>query len=85
MTHPLAFATGEPGDVYICHPFLVHAPQPHRGSVPRFMAQPPLYPAQPLELEREDGRYSPVEIAIRRGLGHFPGGLASPRTAVRMR
>jgi hypothetical protein len=82
---PLALATGEPGDVYICHPFLVHAAQPHRGSVPRFMAQPPLYPAQPLELEREDGSYSPVEIAIRLGLGYFPGGLASPRTAVRMR
>jgi hypothetical protein len=82
---PLAFATGEPGDVYLCHPFLVHAAQPHRGTVPRFMAQPPLYPARPLELDRADLSYSPVEIAIRRGLGYFPGGLGSPRTAVRMR
>jgi phytanoyl-CoA dioxygenase PhyH len=66
---PVALAIGEPGDVYICHPFLVHAAQPHRGSAPRFMAQPPLYPAQPLKLHRENGSYSPVEIAIRRGLG----------------
>ncbi len=66
---PVALAIGEPGDVYICHPFLVHAAQPHRGSAPRFMAQPPLYPAQPLKLHREDGSYSPVEIAIRLGLG----------------
>jgi Phytanoyl-CoA dioxygenase (PhyH) len=69
---PLAFAVGEPGDVYLCHPFLVHAAQPHRGSEPRFMAQPPLYPAQPLQLDRADGGYSPVEIAIRMGLGREP-------------
>ncbi|HVG38353.1 MAG TPA: phytanoyl-CoA dioxygenase family protein [Pyrinomonadaceae bacterium] len=65
---PLAFATGEAGTVYLCHPFLIHAAQPHRGTRPRFMAQPPLYPAEPLRLDREDNRYSPVEVAIRRGL-----------------
>ncbi|MGW2933020.1 phytanoyl-CoA dioxygenase family protein [Streptomyces sp. NPDC001156] len=65
---PLAHATGRPGDVYLCHPFLVHAAQPHHGTRPRFMAQPPLYPAVPYELERADGNHSPVECAIRRGL-----------------
>ncbi|GAA4639142.1 phytanoyl-CoA dioxygenase family protein [Actinoallomurus vinaceus] len=65
---PLAYATGRPGDVYLCHPFLVHAAQPHHGHRPRFMAQPPLHPAVPHELERTDGAYSPVEIAIREGL-----------------
>jgi hypothetical protein len=38
-------ATGNAGTVYLCHPFLVHAAQMHRGSNPRFMAQPPLLPA----------------------------------------
>ncbi len=66
---PVALAVGEPGDVYLCHPFLVHAAQPHRGTVPRVMAQPPLLPAEPLRLQREDEDYSPVEIAIRLGLG----------------
>ncbi|MFE7333133.1 phytanoyl-CoA dioxygenase family protein [Streptomyces sp. NPDC057565] len=66
---PFALATGFPGDVFLCHPFLVHAAQPHHGVRPRFMAQPPLMPAAPFELERADGAYSPVEIAIRRGLG----------------
>ncbi|MFJ5032637.1 phytanoyl-CoA dioxygenase family protein [Streptomyces sp. NPDC088560] len=66
---PLAHATGGPGDVYLCHPFLVHAAQPHHGTRPRFMAQPPLIPAVPCALERADGAYSPVETAIRRGLG----------------
>lgn len=63
-------ATGRPGTVYLCHPFLVHAAQPHRGTRPRIMAQPPLMPRAPLELERRDGDYSPVERAIRNALGN---------------
>jgi len=65
---PEVLATGKPGTVYLCHPFLVHAAQPHRGTTPRFMAQPPLIPTTPLALERPDGDYSPVEIAIRNAL-----------------
>ncbi len=68
----LALATGRPGDVYLCHPFLIHAAQPHRGREPRFMAQPPLDPVAPLELSRDDGAYSPVERAVLRGLGDPP-------------
>jgi hypothetical protein len=66
---PQVLATGEAGDVYLCHPFLVHAAQPHLGTSPRFLAQPPLYPAKQYRLERLDGGYAPVELAIRRGLG----------------
>lgn len=65
----LALATGEAGTVYLCYPFLVHAAQKHRGTRPRFMAQPSLSPAEPYRLERDEGVYSPVEIAIRRALG----------------
>jgi hypothetical protein len=32
------------------------------------MAQPPLLPAEPLRLERADGAYSVVELAIREAL-----------------
>jgi hypothetical protein len=67
-SRPVALATGAAGDVYLCHPFLVHAAQPMRGTTPRFMAQPPLAEKEPLRLERPDGAYSPVEVAIRRGL-----------------
>lgn len=66
---PERLATGAPGTVYLCHPFLVHAAQPHRGTRPRFMAQPALLPAAPLSLERADGDYAPVETAIRLALG----------------
>jgi hypothetical protein len=59
-----ALAVGEAGTVYLCHPFLVHAAQAHRGTTPRFMAQPPLLPREPISLDRVDGDYSPVEQAI---------------------
>jgi hypothetical protein len=61
---PEALAIGEAGTVYLCHPFIVHAAQPHRGKNPRFLAQPPLLPREPFRLDRENGQYSPVEQAI---------------------
>lgn len=61
-------ATGNAGTVYLCHPFLLHAAQPHRGSTPRFMAQPPLVPRVAFELTRADANYSPVEQVIRQAL-----------------
>ncbi|MFO7178661.1 MAG: phytanoyl-CoA dioxygenase [Pseudomonadota bacterium] len=62
---PEALATGPAGTVYLCHPFLVHAAQPLRGRVPRFLAQPPLVPSVPLDPFRDDGNAAPVERAIR--------------------
>ncbi|CCE03890.1 hypothetical protein [Bradyrhizobium sp. STM 3809] len=69
LERPQVLATGEAGDVYLCHPFLAHAAQMHRGRQPRFLAQPPLHPSEPLRPDREDGASSPVEIAIRLALG----------------
>jgi hypothetical protein len=40
-------ATGDAGTVYLCHPFVVHAAQPHHGTRARFLAQPPLHPVDP--------------------------------------
>jgi hypothetical protein len=65
---PRTLATGTAGTVYLCHPFLVHAAQPHRGHKVKFMAQPPLGLFEPLKLNRPDGDYSPVEAAIRLAL-----------------
>jgi hypothetical protein len=67
-SRPIAQATGAAGDAYLCHPFLVHAAQPLRGATPRFMAQPPLAWKEAV-LDRPQLASSPVEIAIRRGLG----------------
>ena len=65
---PEALAIGQAGTVYLCHPFLLHAAQPHRGTHPRFLAQPPLLPSEPLLINRDDGEYSPVERAIKMAL-----------------
>jgi len=59
-------AAGPAGTVYLCHPFLVHAAQAHRGKNPRFMAQPPLLPKGEFDPALPP---SPVQIAIRRACG----------------
>ena len=64
-----AVATGPAGTVYLCHPFLVHAAQKHRGKEVKFMAQPPLMPRGELEIDRADGDSSPVALAVRVALG----------------
>lgn len=59
-----ALATGPAGTVYLCHPFLVHSAQPHRGRAPRFMAQPPLLPADAAGPSAAVD-LPPVDLAIR--------------------
>jgi hypothetical protein len=69
LNRDVELAIGEAGTVFLCHPFLIHAAQDNKIGSPRFLAQPPLLPAEPINLNRQDGMYSPVEIAIRNGLG----------------
>ena len=61
---PVVDAVGAAGDVYLVHPFVVHSAQPHHGTRPRFIAQPPLEPVGELELERDDRAYSAVELSL---------------------
>jgi hypothetical protein len=60
-----AYATGKAGTVYLCHPFLVHAAQPHKGNTPKFMAQPPLLLRGEFSLSNSESKCAPVERAIR--------------------
>jgi hypothetical protein len=61
---PVSYATGCAGDVYLCHPFLVHAASwPHRGRTPRIMAQPGVLLLEPFPLTPRSDVY-PVERAI---------------------
>ncbi|HET6875341.1 MAG TPA: phytanoyl-CoA dioxygenase family protein [Acidimicrobiales bacterium] len=65
----VAVATGEAGDVYLCHPFLVHAAGwPHPVEKPRFISQPPISLAGSVNLDGRSEQLSPVARAIRRGL-----------------
>jgi hypothetical protein len=65
---PVGYVTGDAGDVYLCHPFLVHSAQPHRGTRPRLMAQPGLDSVAPFALTGRAEDCHPVEAAILRGL-----------------
>lgn len=70
--HEVALATGAAGDVYLCHPLLVHAAQRHgagSGVQPRFLAQPPLHPRGWVDGSLDlVGGDSPVEQAIREAI-----------------
>jgi hypothetical protein len=60
-------ATGRAGDVFLCHPFIVHtATWPHRGTHPRMMAQPGVEVPDGFVLDGSDP--SPVARAIVTGL-----------------
>jgi len=60
------------GDVYICHPFLVHAASwPHRGAHARMIAQPGVGIPEPFALRAGIG-VCPVEAAILLGLRDTP-------------
>jgi hypothetical protein len=68
---PTALVTGRAGDVFLCHPFLVHAASwPHTGRHPRVVAQPgvALHDAFPLVQP-----LSPVELAVAGPLGAAVG------------
>ncbi len=65
----IALVTGAAGDVYLCHPFAVHAASwPHSGDRPRMMAQPGVFLKEPYGLTDVAGA-PPVEGAILRALG----------------
>jgi hypothetical protein len=60
---PVAHATGSAGDVFLCHPFIVHtATWPHRGIGPRMIAQPAVHAAGGFAVDGSDP--SPVARAI---------------------
>ena len=69
-SYDVALATGRAGDVYLCHPFLVHAAQAQTAGRPRFLAQPPLHPVGWINSSLDlDAGATPVEMAIRSALG----------------
>lgn len=59
---------GSAGDVALLHPFLIHGFGRNRGKHVRFACNPQYQLKDSMKLERPDGSYSPVEIAIQRAL-----------------
>lgn len=62
------FATGKAGTVYLCHPFMVHSAQNHKGDIPKFMAQPALMTKNDFSINKNTTNFCPVEIAIWKAL-----------------
>lgn len=62
-------ATGNAGDFYLLHPFLLHAVSQNVLRLPRAISNILYELDEPMNFDRSDGAYSPVEKAILRGLG----------------
>jgi hypothetical protein len=78
-------ATGEIGDVYLMHPFMLHSQSVNASGRARFIVNPPVKLQQPMNFARaRDADYSPVERAVLRALGveHYEFVPTHPREAV---
>ncbi|HYE07608.1 MAG TPA: hypothetical protein VEL07_18970 [Planctomycetota bacterium] len=62
-------ATGRAGDVYLLHPYILHATSGNVLRRPRLITNPPITLREPMRFDRVDGQHSPVERAILRALG----------------
>lgn len=62
--------TGQIGDVALVHPFVLHASSQNHSGKARFITNPPIMLKEPMQFDRENpADFSPVELAILRGLG----------------
>jgi len=62
-------ATGEAGDVYLLHPYILHAKSQNVLRLPRIITNPPLTLAEPMRFDRTDpSEFSLVERAVLRAL-----------------
>lgn len=62
-------ATGQAGDVYLIHPYALHAVSQNIIRALRIITNPPITLREPMQFNRPNGDYSPVEKAVLYGLG----------------
>ena len=68
--HDFREATGQVGDVYLLHPYMLHASSQNALARPRFLTNPPASLKEPMNFNRADPNdFSLVEQAILNGLG----------------
>ncbi len=68
--HDFAELTGEPGDIALIHPYLLHASSGNALRVPRFITNPPVALNAPMNFNRENVEdFSPIEQAVLNTLG----------------
>jgi hypothetical protein len=65
-----AEATGRVGDVFLLHPFILHAKAQNLLRLPRYITNPAVSLNEPMRFDREDpAEHSLVERAVLKGLG----------------
>jgi hypothetical protein len=58
------------GDIYLLHPFILHASSQNLSGKPRFLTNPPIHLKEPMNLNWENPEeFSLIERAVLRGLG----------------
>jgi len=62
-------ATGKAGDVYLMHPYMLHCASPNWKKQVRIITNPPVHFLEPMQFNRPDGAYSPVEQCVLNALG----------------
>ncbi|MEX0885716.1 MAG: phytanoyl-CoA dioxygenase family protein [Phycisphaeraceae bacterium] len=63
-------AVAEAGDIFLLHPYILHASSQNEARRPRVISNPPMQLKEPMNFNREDpADFSPVERAGLRGLG----------------
>jgi ectoine hydroxylase-related dioxygenase (phytanoyl-CoA dioxygenase family) len=68
--HCFEECTGEVGDVFLLHPYMLHASSQNVSGIPRFMTNPCLTLREPMNFNRPNADdFSPIELAVLRGLG----------------
>ena len=78
-------ATGEVGDVYLLHPFILHAKAQNVLRLPRLITNPPVHLHEAMRFDRPNyDDHSLVEKAILRGLGveRYEFNATAPREKV---
>ncbi|MFZ4508049.1 MAG: hypothetical protein ACOYON_10185, partial [Fimbriimonas sp.] len=68
--HDFEEATGGAGDVWLLHPFMLHAVSQNILRVPRIITNPPVSLREPMQFNRPDPKdFSPVEQVVLNALG----------------
>ena len=77
-------ATGEVGDVYFMHPYMLHSWSINESERARFIINPPVQLHKPMRFDRSQAEQSPVERGTLRALGEerFEFRPTAPREAI---
>ena len=68
--HDFIEATGEVGDVFLLHPYVLHTASQNALRIPRLITNPAVSLNEPMNFNRPDpADFSPVELVILQGLG----------------